>query len=285
MKYRSGCALWGFKGWVGELYPPSTPQDRFLERYVERFTAVEGNTFFYATQGPETLERWASSMPEGFHILPKLPRTVTHEGDLRENIPRALRFAERVRHLGHALGPCFALFPPSFGPSRRGALMDFLTAWPRESQPLALELRHPDWFKSEHRKPLDAALLELGVGVVLMDARAIYAGDPDNGALHEACKKPSLPVVPRATAPVIIIRFVGHPEASRNAPYLADWVDFVRVAADRPVDVYFFAHCPEERYSPEIARIFHRKLEEAGVELPPLPWDSVPPIPKQGALF
>src|SRR5690348_11456037 len=39
-----GCPMWGYKEWVGSLFPLHTPQREFLRLYSQRLSAVEGNT-------------------------------------------------------------------------------------------------------------------------------------------------------------------------------------------------------------------------------------------------
>ena len=67
-----GCAVWAYRGWVGDFYPERTTQKEMLGRYVERLTAVEGNTTFYAIPSKETAAAWAETMPEGFKFCAKL---------------------------------------------------------------------------------------------------------------------------------------------------------------------------------------------------------------------
>ncbi|MEO7912925.1 MAG: DUF72 domain-containing protein, partial [Roseiflexaceae bacterium] len=75
-----GCAVWGYKDWVGGLFPPGSKQTDFLSLYSRRLTTVEGNTTFYATPSVETVKRWAAETPETFRFCFKLPREVSHEG-------------------------------------------------------------------------------------------------------------------------------------------------------------------------------------------------------------
>ena len=44
-----GCAVWGYKDWLGELFPAGSKNADFLALYSRRLTTVEGNTTFYAT--------------------------------------------------------------------------------------------------------------------------------------------------------------------------------------------------------------------------------------------
>ena len=56
MNFFIGCAVWAYKGWVGELYPQGTRTADFLNLYSRRFTTVEGNTTFYAVPNQESPE-------------------------------------------------------------------------------------------------------------------------------------------------------------------------------------------------------------------------------------
>jgi uncharacterized protein YecE (DUF72 family) len=49
------CAVWSYPGWVGEVYPPKTPARDFLRVYSNYFSAVEGNTTFYAIPDRQTI--------------------------------------------------------------------------------------------------------------------------------------------------------------------------------------------------------------------------------------
>jgi len=42
-----GCAKWGRKDWVGQLYPKGTKEADFLKHYVQHFNLIELNALFY----------------------------------------------------------------------------------------------------------------------------------------------------------------------------------------------------------------------------------------------
>src|SRR5512133_2363469 len=81
-----GCPIWSYKGWMGSLYPEGTKQSDFLREYSRRLTTVEGNTTFYAVPNAEKLTRWVEEMPETFRFCPKLPRAISHAGELQPHI-------------------------------------------------------------------------------------------------------------------------------------------------------------------------------------------------------
>jgi uncharacterized protein YecE (DUF72 family) len=275
-----GCAVWAYKGWVGELFPPGTRPADFLHLYSRRFTTVEGNTTFYAIPNQETVARWATDTPPGFEFCLKLPRDITHNQQLQPYIPDALKFIEVMRPLGKRLGPIFAQLPPSYAPTLLDDLTAFLSAWPHTEIPLALEVRHRDWFKEPHASNLKALLEKLGVGRVLLDSRPIYTGD-DDPQLQSERRKPKLPVQFSITAPFSLIRFISHPNLEINQPFMAEWVTQIQQWLQQGKRIYFFVHCPLEERSPNTARHFQKLLEQNGVKVPPLPWDNLDSPPNQ----
>ena len=284
MMFFLGCAVWAFKGWVGELFPEGSKPNDFLSLYSRRFTAVEGNTTFYMSPDPGMVARWARETAPGFQFCLKVPRELTHGGLLKPAIPEALAFLSSMRLLGDRLGPMFAQLPPTYGPSFLEDLEAFLRAWPRADVPLALEVRHPDWFREPFADRLAGLMEDLGVGKVLMDSRPVYRG-PGNPMARSERKKPDLPLQPVVTAPFSVVRFISHPVEEVNRSYLEEWVRYVADWVRSGVKVYFFVHCPEEARSPGNARLFQKLLEQAGAPVPPLPWNTLGAAPSQLRLF
>lgn len=284
--FRIGCAVWSYKGWVGDFYPAGSRANEFLRLYSRRLTTVEGNTTFYATPDQETVARWAADTPSGFEFCLKLPRELTHQGLLEPSISGALSFLEQMRGLGSRLGPIFAQLPPRYGPECLEDLTAFLGAWSQENAELALEVRHPDWFTEPYASQLTSLLEELGIGRVLLDSRPIYdtPEDVEMEILSER-RKPKLPLQLNVTAPFSLIRFISHPQQELNQSFLQEWVSVVDAWLRQGTRVYFFVHCPQEARSPGNARYFQQMLEQHGVAVPPLPWDSVGESPTQLSLF
>ncbi|MBD2020543.1 DUF72 domain-containing protein, partial [Leptolyngbya sp. FACHB-36] len=96
MNLRIGCAVWAYKGWLGDLFPTGSRPSEFLHLYSRRFTTVEGNTTFYSVPDAETVKRWAAETPAGFEFCLKLPKALTHGGLLGPQISGALRFIEQM---------------------------------------------------------------------------------------------------------------------------------------------------------------------------------------------
>ncbi len=284
MTFYLGCAVWSYKGWVGEFYPPKSQSKDFLSLYGQRFTTVEGNTTFYATPDAGTVARWKQETPAGFKFVPKLPRTITHNGLLTPYLTDAIAFIGRMQGLGDRLGPIFAQLPPSYGPESFGDLVGFLTALADYDVSLALEVRHRDWFEKKYREQLNSFLKTLGIGRVLLDTRPIY-NCPDDPQLASERRKPAVPLQDDRTADFTLVRFISHPEGHYNHAYLQEWVKRVGQWMKQGTDIYFFVHCPVEERSPFTARDFYRLLVEKRVKLPPLPWDRLKAPPEQLSLF
>ncbi|MEO0869565.1 MAG: DUF72 domain-containing protein, partial [Cyanobacteria bacterium J06642_11] len=223
--FRIGCAVWAYKNWLGDFYPQGSRPTNFLRLYGERMTCVEGNTTFYSIPSAETVQRWADQVAETFRFCLKLPRTVTHAGALMPQLANALNFLKLMQPLGPRLGPIFAQLPPRYSPESFNDLERFLVRWPHNVNPLAVEVRHLDWFQDTHRQRLDTLLTQLNVGRVLLDTRPIYTwSDPtEDPQLRCERKKPQVPLLPTATASFVLIRYISHPHLDRNRDFLSEW--------------------------------------------------------------
>ncbi len=288
LNFRVGCAVWAFKDWVGTFYPAKSQPTDFLKLYSERMLTVEGNTTFYSVPSAEMVQRWVDHTPPTFRFCPKLPRTITHEGPLMAHLPAALSFLKLMQGLGNRLGPVMAQLPPSYSPAAFDDLAAFLTAWPRQSAPIAVEVRHLDWFRQPQAERLMALLTQLGVGRVLLDSRIMYDWEKERDAdpqLKSNRRKPKVPLQPEVTADFAIVRYISHPQLMKNHDYLARWVAQIGEWLAVGKQVYFFVHCPMEIESPMVARYFQEQLEMAGVMVPPLPWMGLAQPPDQLSLF
>ncbi len=280
-----GCAIWAYKNWVGDFYPPGTRAADFLKLYSRRLTAVEGNTTFYSVPSEAMVQRWVAETPETFRFCLKIPRSITHQGLLMPKFEEAIAFLNRVKPLGDRLGPFFIQLPPGYAPAYEEDLEAFLTAWPRQQFPIAVEVRHLDWFRPTQADQLSHRLRSLGVGRVLLDTRPIY-DCPDNPQVASERKKPQVPLQRILTAPFTIVRYISHPDPSFNLFYWAEWVESIDSWVQQERDIYFFVHCPIEERSPLFTRLIQQQIDQAEISVPPLPWNSiVDAAPSQLSLF
>lgn len=286
-----GCPIWSFKGWVGNFYPKGTKPADFLREYARRLTTIEGNTTFYAIPSQKTLDGWAAETPETFRFCPKIPKAISHEGKLSDNMDKALGFADTMRGLGSRLGPIFLQLPPRFSPSLLADLRAFLSAWSPDLR-LAVEVRHLDWFDSPHDESLDQLLMEHHMARVTIDTRpirslqgdAILAGSAYESLLEAREKKPDVPVIPKRTTDFVFVRYIGHPDMEVNRPFLEEWAGYFAEQIKGGAEVHAFCHSPDNLIAPHLCRELHRLTAEK-VTIPPLPWDDVSPAAEQGRLF
>ena len=293
MTFYVGSAIWAHKGWVGNFFPKGTKSADYLREYARRLTAVEGNTTFYATPSIETLHKWKDDTPETFRFCPKLPRGVSHAGQLMPHLGEAQRFADLMRHLGARLGPLFLQLPPRYSPKLINDLGKFLAAWPRDLK-LAVEVRHPDWFHEPQHTALNTLLREHDVARVLIDTRPIrdmpeaQIEDGKVQVLMAQERKPDVPLLPERTAAFTFVRYIGHPQVDLNGTLLDKWAERMAGWLNEGADVFGFCHCPDETQSPLIGRELHRRVA-ARATIDPLPWDDVgqdDSLPyEQGKLF
>ncbi|WP_254173861.1 DUF72 domain-containing protein [Planktothrix pseudagardhii] len=260
VQFYLGCAVWSYKNWVGELYPVGSRVTDFLSLYSRRFNTVEGNTTFYAVPNAETVTRWVQQTPPNFKFCLKLPKDLTHQGLLKLAIPGALSFIEQMQLLGTHLGPIFAQLPPSYSPNLLEDLQEFIQAWPHQIVPLAVEVRHPEWFEENNFNELKQLLESYNVGRVILDSRPIYSSD-DDPQLNSERPKPNVPVEFSITSSFSLVRFISHPQLSINQPFLEDWITPIHHWLNQGKDVYFFVHCPQEERSPSTAKYVQQLLE------------------------
>jgi len=281
MSFYIGCPIWSWKGWVGNFYPEGTKPSEFLREYTRRLTTVEGNTTFYAVPAQKTLEAWAEEMPATFRFCPKVPKAISHEGKLMDNVERSREFINIMGQLGTRLGPMFLQLPPRYSPKLFSDLQAFLAVWPREVR-LAVEVRHLDWFEAPHDEALNQLLSEHNMARVTIDTRPIrdLAGDEIlAGSVYQTLldareRKPDVPVVPKRTADFLFIRYIGHPEIEVNTPYLQEWGDYFISQLRDEADVYMFCHSPNNLAAPWLARRLYAQVEKK-IPLPVLPWNEV----------
>lgn len=269
-----GCPIWSNRDWVGELFAAGTKPGDFLRQYSAVFDAVEGNNCFYGLPRPETVARWRDEAAPGFRFCFKFPRAISHEQRLRAVAAETREFLDRLALLAEAdrLGPSFLQLPPRFSPDDLPALRDYLTALPHAFQ-YAVEVRHPAFFaKGEEERQLNRLLFDLGIDRVMLDSRALFGADPADPETRAAQgKKPRLPVHAISLGPRPFIRYIGHPDVAANRPFLEPWLDKLALWLGEGREPYFFAHTPNNRQAPHLARLVRELLRARCPGVSPLP--------------
>ena len=120
-----------------------------LQRYARVLRGTEINSSFYRPHARAVYERWAASTPPDFRFAVKLPRAITHEGELRRaRGPLRTLLQEQVAGLGAKLGPLLVQLPPSAAFNPRVARSFFATLRELHAGPVVCEPRHPSWFEA-----------------------------------------------------------------------------------------------------------------------------------------
>jgi uncharacterized protein YecE (DUF72 family) len=117
-----------------------------LHRYARVLQCAEINSSFHRPHAAATYARWAASTPARFRFAVKIPRTITHDRELRATRPLLERFLEESAGLGRKRGPLLVQLPPSLAFDRRVVtrFLDLLRA--RFDGLVVCEPRHATWF-------------------------------------------------------------------------------------------------------------------------------------------
>jgi len=172
--FRIGTAGWTIPGRCSDAFPADGSS---LERYSARFGCAEINSSFHRSHRPETWERWAREVPDGFLFSAKLSKEVTHRRKLVDCAePLAASIAE-MKRLGERLAVLLVQLPPSLAFDRAAAerFFDLVRRhWPGA---VAFEPRHASWFEAE----AEALLVERRIARVAADPPKAVGGDEPGG--------------------------------------------------------------------------------------------------------
>lgn len=267
-RLRIGAPIWGVPGWVGEVYPPKTPQREFLRHYAHRFPTVELNPTFYSIPPAERLEIWRETVPEGFHFCPKVPKDASHARPGRARDEAMAAFSDALDTLGPSVGVPFLQLPPEVGPSMRRQVRELVERLPEPQRP-AVEFRHHGWFR-ENRLDDEAFawMQETRLPVVITDV----AGRRD--VLHG-----SLP------SRRVVIRFGGNRLHETDYQRIESWTQTLTKWFDLGLEeAYFFVHQPEDEFTPRLIAALEERIDaHAPGLLPPVP-ELPAPEPRDGQL-
>ena len=167
---RVGVGGWDYDPWRESFYPSRLPKAKQLEHMARRLTAIEINATYYKLQKPDSFERWAKAVPDGFKFAVKGSRFCSNRKVLGEAGEAVGRFCgQGLTELGDKLGPILWQFMATkrFDPDDFGA---FLALLPRRHA--GVELRHA--VEPRHESFRDPAFVEMareaGVAIVFADS-------------------------------------------------------------------------------------------------------------------
>jgi uncharacterized protein YecE (DUF72 family) len=249
-----GCAKWGRKEWVGQIYPPKTKEANFLDEYVKHFDCIELNATFYNVYGADTIGKWkakADSNPD-FKFCPKFSQSISHIKRLKNADEITTSYYEGILAFGEKLGPLFLQLSDNYTPKSFPEMKAYLETLPKDV-PVFVELRHKEWFSvAENRDKAFQLLHDLNIGAVITDA----TGRRD--VVHM-----TLPT------PHAFIRFVGNGLHPSDYARVDEWVSRIKGWQQLGLrSVWFLMHQHEEEFSPRLADYVVEKLNHAlGMQL------------------
>ncbi|WP_299122917.1 DUF72 domain-containing protein [uncultured Tenacibaculum sp.] len=237
-----GCAKWN-KADLKGFYPRGTKDE--LAYYSKQFNSIELNATFYRQFSAEQFDKWRLKTPENFKFFPKLGQEISHWKRLQGVQDAVNLYLDNSVHLKEKLGTIFLQMHSNFGPKNFEALKNFVVSWPK-GIPLAVELRHKDWYDDSSIFDEFTELLEENqIANVLVDT----AGRRDMAHM-------------RLTNNEAFIRYVGANHVS-DYTRLDDWVVRLKEWVDLGLEnIHFFIHQNLEIESPLLAAHFIKKLNK-----------------------
>ncbi len=272
MKLHVGCAMWSYGPWQGRLLPPAlAPRDR-LRAYASWCNAVEGNTTFYATPAPGTVESWVGQTAPDFRFVLKLPRPITHEHRLADVDGLLGAFLSAIEPLGQRAHTLWIQLPPSFGPDGLGALAGFLNRLPRAYR-YCVEVRHRAFFDDlRAERQLERVLGRVGAEWAAFDTTILFGSRPVSDAEREAwAKKPRLPRRARALTSFPVVRYIGRDDPASTVAGWQPWLEVIAGWIREGRSPTVFIHTPDNVDALELARQFHSEVRGRLPEVEPLP--------------
>ena len=244
-----GCAKWN-KTDLKNFYPKGVKDE--LAYYSTQFNSIEMNTTFYRIPDAGQVVIWKEKTPEGFKFFPKINQRISHIRRLNDVQQLVEEYCDHISHFEEKLGMVFLQLHSNFGYKNMERLINFVENFPK-AIPLAVEVRHPEWFSNPVYSDEICSLFEShGVTNILVDT----AGRRD--LMHM-----------RLTTPTIFIRYVGANDPVIDRKRLDEWICRLRKWTDQGLrDINFFVHQNIELESPLLTAYFIEKVNrEFGLEL------------------
>jgi uncharacterized protein YecE (DUF72 family) len=245
-KFYLGLSKWGRKEFIGKLYPSGTKDAQFAEEYIKCYNAIELNATHYKLYSKEDLNKWISKAEgKDFLFCPKAYQGITHFGTLTDKGFLTDAFLSIMSHFENHLGPILLQLSDKFSPKRKEDLFAYLRSLPKQYQ-YFLEIRHTDWQLEPNKSELFQLLRALNIGTTITDT----AGRRDIVHMY-------------LSIPTTFIRFVANNKHPTDYARLDEWVTRLKLWADNGLErVFFFMHCLDEAFAPELTQYLIQQLNE-----------------------
>ncbi|MGW2229940.1 DUF72 domain-containing protein [Streptomyces formicae] len=231
-----------------------------LRYYAGRFPVVEADSSYYAVPRERVSRMWVERTPDGFTFDVKAFSLLTGHPTRAAVMPDGLsadarddgvldevwsRFAAGVEPLRRAgrLGSVLFQFPPWLRPGAEAGRILARTARRTAGWPVAVEFRHPDWWREGQAESTRALLADHGMAAVAVDmAQGLPSSLP--------------PTAPVTASRLAVVRFHGRSASwgrgskeerfryANSEDELAEWLPRLRELADRADRVHvLFNNC------------------------------------------
>lgn len=120
-----------------------------LGYYALQENSIEINSSFYKIPREKTIARWATEVTEGFRFTFKLWKGITHQRGLVFNQEDLISFMQAILLPEVRKGCLLVQFPPGLQAVARPQLMELLELLKPYKWPIAVEFRHPSWYRDD----------------------------------------------------------------------------------------------------------------------------------------
>jgi uncharacterized protein YecE (DUF72 family) len=234
---RVGTCGYSFQDWVGPFYPPGTPRGRMFDYYLTRFPTVEINAMYYRILPPSVMAQIGGRAPEGYPIIVKVHKSLTHERHPSWTQLPIWRQAIAPLVDRSQMAGALLQFPYAFRLSERSLEHVRRAAVELAPYPVFVEFRHASWMRPD----VFAFLREHGIHFVSVDEPALPG---------------LLPAQPVVTGRALYVRFHGRNAASwwgqegdrydynYKAAELTEWREKIKKLQDQVESTFlFFNNC------------------------------------------
>ncbi len=248
-----GGVLWNDISFLGNIYPQNAKPKDYAKFYTQQFNCIELNSTHYRLPAIETIEKWTYQARADFKFCPKIIKDVSHAPNLANIKPFMDEFLSNTRKFDTKLGLYLLQFPPALWLKRKQELIDFLANY--NGVPLAIELRHEDWFLKQNVTQLNALcnfFYKSNFSFVLTDTPL------RRDLLHM-----------RLTNKKTMVRFLAHDLHETDFERITEWLAVIKAWMDEGLEeIYFFIHSPNHIYMPELVSFFIKELKnKTGINL------------------
>jgi len=166
-----GTSGWSYKHWKGLFYPPQVKPAQYLSFYAQHFGSAEINASFYRLPTPETVEKWAATVPHHFTFCAKMSRYLTHMKKLQNPEEPLERFFAVFEPLYSSMGPVLLQLPANvpFNYALVENLFRLLTTTYKRHH-FVVEARHQTWFDVD----AISLLLKYNIGLVIAQSGNLF---------------------------------------------------------------------------------------------------------------